>query len=197
MSNEGGQGKPRGRRRNTAADALAAVGPVGDPTRPKNTQADREFIKANVMDFRHIDGNLVWSGRAEDIGSPYQLPPEGYRCSRQRVMHDDDGGQILDVDRNPLKDRCPRWAMRGTDLCIDHAKGSKAVLEEVRKRIVGAADAIAGAMLEIAFDRDLPAADRLKAMNSLMDRGGLKAGVELSADVDSWSELRAIWTQDD
>lgn len=168
-------------------------GPKPEARRPKNTQADREFIQANVEDFMEHDGHLLWKGRARDIGSPYQLPPADKRCVRERTMRDDDGGAILDWDKQPLKLRCPKWAMIGTDICVDHAKGSTAVMSEVRKRIVGAADALAGEMIRIALMGDTEA-DRLKAINSLLDRAGLKGGMEISVDEDSWEGLRKLIT---
>lgn len=155
----------------------------------RNTKSDRDFINAHADQFLHRDGSLVWSGKSEDIGHPYQLPPPHLRCSAARTMRDDDGGQILDRELNPLQTRCPSWAMPGADRCVDHAKGSKAVMDEVRKRIAADANAFYGQLRAIALNADASDADRIKALNSLLDRGGLKAGIEVSADADSWSNL--------
>lgn len=155
----------------------------------RNSKADREFIKAHADQFLHKDGSLVWSGRAEDIGHPYQLPPPHLRCRAERPMRDDEGGAILDADLAPLIRRCPKWAMTGSDRCVEHAKGSKAVMDLVRERIASDANAYYAELRRIAFDREASDADRIKAINSMLDRGGLKAGVEVSADKDSWAEL--------
>jgi uncharacterized protein (UPF0261 family) len=50
-----------------------------------------------------------------------------------RQMRDDHGGAILDVDLQPLKERCPKWAMIGANICVQHAKGSKAVMDEAHR----------------------------------------------------------------
>lgn len=155
----------------------------------RNTAADRDFIEAHVDQFLHKDGRLVWSGRSEDIGHPFQLPPPHLRCTHERTLRDDEGGAILDIEMNPLVRRCPMWAMSGADRCVDHAKGSKAVMDEVRKRIAADANALYGQLRAIAMDSSADDSDRIKALNSLLDRGGLKAGIEVSADEDSWGNI--------
>jgi hypothetical protein len=169
--------------------AVVAKGFDPEAPRPANTAADRDFIEANLDQFLHKDGSLVWSGRSEDIGHPFQLPPPHLRCLAERQLRDDEGGLILDVDLNPLRRRCPMWAMAGADRCVDHAKGSKSVMDEVRKRIAADANAYYGQLREIAMNPHAEDADRIRALNSMLDRGGLKAGVEISADTDSWAEL--------
>lgn len=159
--------------------------------RALNTAADRDFIQANVDQFLHRDGSLIWSGKSEDIGHPSQLPPPELRCSTERQLRDDEGGNILDRDLNPLIRRCPNWAIRGGDRCVDHLKGSKAVMDEVRKRIAADANAFYGELRRIALNPHSEDADRIRALNSLLDRGGLKAGVEISADTDSWAAIYA------
>lgn len=173
-----------------------AKGFDADAPRPANTAADRDFIQANLDQFLHKDGRLVWSGRSEDIGHPFQLPPPHLRCTAERQLRDDEGGEILDVDLNPLKRRCPMWAMSGADRCVDHAKGSKSVMDEVRKRIAADANALYGQLRAIAMDTNANDADRIKALNSLLDRGGLKPGLEISADTDSWAELHRLITSE-
>ena len=160
-----------------------------DAPRPANSAGDREFIKAHADQFLHKDGSLVWSGKSEDIGHPYQLPPPHMRCGTARGIRDDEGGPILDRDLIPLIQRCPNWAMSGADRCVDHAKGSKSVMDKVRERIVSDANVYYSELRRIALDRNASDADRIKAINSMLDRGGLKAGVEVSADKDSWAEL--------
>lgn len=168
-----------------------------DEPRPQNTAADRDFINAHADQFRHIDGKLIWSGRSEDIGHPEQLPPPHLRCSAERKLRDDEGGEILDVDRNPLVDRCPSWAILGGSRCVGHLKGSKSVMDGVRERIAMDANAFYQELRRIALNTAAADADRIKALNSLLDRGGLKAGVEISADTDSWAALHKMITGED
>jgi len=178
---------------------LSAAGGSDEPARPKNTQRDRDFIEQayNMGGLRHLDGRLVWSGRSADLGNPEQLAPDEYRCVRTRVLHDDEGGQILDADRQPLRERCPKWAMPGADRCVEHAEGSKAVMEKVRERIVADANIYYAQLRADALNPNNSAADRIKAINSLFDRGGLKAGVEFSATEDSWAALQKLITGED
>lgn len=136
-----------------------------------------------------MDGLLVWSGLSEDIGSSYQLPPDHLRCTKTRIMHDDDGGEILGKDMQPLRDRCPKWAILNAHMCIDHAQGSQAVQQAVKAKILTAADAIAGALISIAMDEKEKAADRIKAISTLLDRAGIRAGVEISGEIKGWQAV--------
>lgn len=189
----GGRGKPPVGRKALRVVAAGTPHPEGghdpDAPRPANSAADREFIAAHADQFLHRDGKLVWTGEAIDIGNPYQLPPPHLRCTTERGVRDDEGGAILNKDLLPLIRRCPNWAMLGADRCVDHAKGSKAVMDEVRKRIASDANAYYAELRRIALNREASDADRIKAINSMLDRGGLKAGIEVSAEKDSWAEL--------
>lgn len=106
-------------------------------------------------------------------------------------MRDDIGGQILDVDGEPLKERCPNWAMLSAKLCVQHAKGSKAVMEQAREMISGAALALVGQLIKDALSEDLnhTPSDRIKAINSLLDRFGLRGGIEVGPDMPAWREI--------
>lgn len=161
------------------------------PGRPRrrNTEFDRQFIRNNLTEMRVVDGLLVWSGRTEDIGSEYHLPPDDLRCTKLRVMHDDDGGQLLNLNMEPLRQRCMKWAIINSHLCIDHAQGSQAVQQAVKAKILTAADAIAGALITIALDPQEKAAERIKAISTLLDRAGIRAGVEISGEIKGWQAV--------
>lgn len=194
-----GRKTPVGRKVVRAAGASGVTSDVPgghgpDAPRPSNSAADREFIQANLDQFLHKDGSLVWSGIDLDIGNPYQLPPPHLRCTMSRGLRDDEGGAILNRDLVPLIHRCPKWAMNGANRCVDHAQGSKAVMDAVRERIASDANAYYAELRRIALDRTASDGDRIKAINSMLDRGGLKPGVEISADKDSWGELYQMIT---
>lgn len=138
------------------------------------------------------DGLLQWSGFTEDIGSPYQVPPDEKRCTYGRILHDDDGGPILDAVGAILKRRCDAWAMIGTGLCIDHANGSAAVQNAARQRILAAADAVVGALTAIALDPEEKATDRIKALNSLLDRAGIRGGIEVNGEIKGFEKVLQI-----
>ncbi len=88
-------------------------------------------------------------------------------------------------------ERCGRWSMRGTQRCYTHGgKGNLKNVEEHRRAILDAArlqllDSVPDAMEWLV---DLGAhsnADnvRLKAATEILDRAGIRGGIEISADV--------------
>lgn len=164
--------------------------PKAKGSRP-NRKRDEEFIEDNFSQMRyHPDtGQLIWAGRSEDIGSQYTLPPDRLRCVRKTQVLDNDGRQVLDESHGPLMERCHRWAMRNAGLCTQCAGGNAAVQRAVRERIAGAADVIAGELIAMALNHTVEDATRLRALNSLLDRFGIRAGVELSPDVPGWTEV--------
>jgi hypothetical protein len=161
------------------------------PPRPrKNRVRDTKFIADHASEMRFTaDGLLVWSGKSEDIGSEYQLPPDEQRCHKLSEIRDNDGQPVLGADMQPLVERCPRWVMRRAGMCVQCANGSAAVQNAVRERIVGAADAIVGSLLEIAFNDLVPSADRIRALNSLLDRTGIRPGIEVAPDVKGFQQV--------
>jgi hypothetical protein len=196
--------KPRGRGRPratvVAAGSAEGVAPTTGQTEPaatsrhrSNRPQDKQFIQDAVAagEIKVWEGHLVWSGRSQDLLHPFQVPPDERRCLWTRQMRDDIGGQILDADRNPLKERCPKWAMIGANICVEHAKGSKAVMEQAREMIAGAAPALVGQLIRDALNNgeNATASDRIKAINSLLDRFGLRGGIEVGPDMPAWREI--------
>lgn len=201
MADEQKPVRGRGRPRRVSVIAAGSEADLGEhsgmpPTGRKprtNTAQDKAFIEQAAVsgELRHWDGHIVWSGKSEDLLHPYQVPDDGRRCRHLRQMKDDLGQPILDVDREPLKERCPNWAMLGANICVQHAKGSKAVMDEARLMIAGAAPALVGQLIRDALDTSLHAnaSDRIKAINSLLDRFGLRGGIEVGPDMPAWREI--------
>lgn len=174
-----------------ASEPVASSAPGRKPR--TNSAQDKAFIEQAAVsgELRHWDGHIVWSGKSEDLLHPYQVPTDDRRCRHLRQMKDDLGQPILDVDHHPLKERCPSWAMLGANICVQHAKGSKAVMDEARLMIAGAAPALVGQLIRDALDTSLHAnaSDRIKAINSLLDRFGLRGGIEVGPDMPAWREI--------
>lgn len=189
----------RGRRLSVVAAGTEDTSRVVEETsvpavrRRTNSQEDKVFIEQAAVagELKAVDGHLIWSGRSEDLLHPYQVPTDERRCRHVRQMKDDLGQPILDVDLNPLKERCPKWAMLGANICVKHAKGSKAVMDEAREMIAGAAPALVGQLIKDALDdsHTSSASDRIKAINSLLDRFGLRGGIEVGPDMPAWREI--------
>lgn len=86
-------------------------------------------------------------------------------------------------------ERCKRWSLRGTNVCVKHGaqlpnvrEHSEAVVESARMRLMGMADeAVDG--LEDLIKVGTSAQIRLAAIKEVLDRSGLKGGPDLSVEV--------------
>lgn len=169
-----------------------------DPPRKstrRNTQVDRDFIAGNKYNFRMMDGQLVYTGEPLDFGYPYQLPPDEFRCTFEVLVRDDEGNAVLDVDREELKRRCPKWGMqiangRTLHLCLEHVpRGAAGVQAAIKEMMLSASLAVTAAVIKDAKDPKTQPRDRVAIWREMMDRVGVRGGVEISADVALWERV--------
>lgn len=157
-------------------------------------EGDSEFLARELQNTR-IDaetGLLVWSGRSCDIAASFQAPPDKMRCIETFAVLDDDNNPVLDMDRSPLRRRCEGWQVLGGLKCIEHLGGRAKVISKAQERLVNAADAMTGMLIDMAMGVGLGATDaatQLRAINSVLDRAGIKAGVEINHTIAPWQEM--------
>jgi hypothetical protein len=162
------------------------------PPRKRNTQADKTWIAEQKRALRVTpEGLLQWTGRAADIGNPYQMPPDevGARCLHDRPVVDDEGQNILDADGLVLRARCPKWCIPGAAFCSDHSGGRNSAKALAKKLAEDASVQAMGELKAIAFDPLQDADTRLKALNSLLDRAGVKGGLDITLDAKGYEEI--------
>lgn len=131
-----------------------------------------------------------WSGLAEDKGNPWMIPPPGKRCNGKAYVRDADGNYIMDSDNPPkrIMRPCYNWPMKGASVCIKHGGGIERVRRGAMERLIGALDATTGALIELALSPDTEDKVKIQAINSILDRTGLKGGVEIDVSVPGWQE---------
>lgn len=86
-------------------------------------------------------------------------------------------------------DRCNRWSLRGTTVCRKHgaqlpsvAAHADAVVESARLQIFGMADDAAEYLGEL-MKPGVPDAIRLKAIENVLNRSGIRDGMDLNVTV--------------
>lgn len=86
-------------------------------------------------------------------------------------------------------EQCARWSLRGTVKCIKHGgqipgvrQHSEAMVEAARLRLIGATDEAVDWLLELA-ESSTSDAVRLKATTEVLDRAGVRGGVEVDVTV--------------
>jgi hypothetical protein len=139
-----------------------------------------------------------WSGLAEDKGNPWQIPPPHAACAGKAYVRDVDGNYIMDSDDPPkrIMRPCWNWPMKGSTVCIKHGGGIERVRRGAMDRLVSALDVTTGRLIQLALDPGTEDKVRLGAINSIMDRAGVKGGVEVDLKVPGWQEaLREMFAE--
>lgn len=87
-------------------------------------------------------------------------------------------------------ERCTRWSLRGTKVCITHGgtlpnvkEYAAAVVESARLRLLGNAD-LAVATLQDLTQPGTAEGVRLKAASEILDRVGVRGGFEVAVEVE-------------
>lgn len=184
--------------------------PARDPSKRKidgkyrNTDADQAWIEANAdrleviddEDLVRTDARMRFTGDTSQIGSMFVLPDEKQRCVGTAYVRDDEGKKILGKDDLPLRRPCSHWPMKGTSVCVVHGGGVPSVKQAALNRLISGLDAASGELVRLATSEDVEDAVKVRAIGSLMDRVGLRAGVEVSIEVPAWQQMMRDWVNE-
>jgi hypothetical protein len=144
-------------------------------------QKDKDFIEEHAQEMRMTpDGRLVWSGETRDLGNPFQMPPPERQCQKGDIIRDAHGQPILGADGLEVMRPCENWTIVGAPICIQHAGGVGRVRQLAQEQIAACTHALIGVLVEIAMDPAAENKERIAATNSLLDRGGVKAGIDVT-----------------
>lgn len=158
-----------------------------------NTPADEAYVQwmslpenggLEIIDLKEqaedipFPAKMRWSGDNDD-DSPWKLPPPGRRCRGTAYVRDADGDYIVDRNNVRLTRPCWKHPIKGATVCLSHGGGVARVRRAAIERMASALDAITGALIKIALNEEASDKDRITAINSIMDRVGVRAGVEI------------------
>ncbi len=155
-----------------------------------NIPADEGFLewmeensRLEVIDPAEFDlpfaAKKRFAGAKDEPGSPWMVPPKGARCAARAYVRDADGDYIVDENDERLQRPCYNWPMRGAKVCLHHGGGVIRVKKKAIERLASSLDAVTGALIKIALDENVNPKDRITAINSVMDRVGVRGGVEV------------------
>lgn len=161
-------------------------------TKKGNIPADDAFIEwmqerhaLEVFDSKQEEHGLPFAaklrfkGDRDDDDSPWKIPPPGKRCAGTAYVRDVDGDYIVDLNNERIMRPCYNWPMKGMKVCLYHGGGVKRVKKAAVERLVSALDAVSGALIKIALDENADPKVRVQAINSIMDRVGVRGGTEV------------------
>lgn len=187
----------RGQKRSDGADDVKV------PTTKAfgNAKMDREWLKEQIdlglveaIDEDETDipfGAMIrWTGDPNDLGSHWVLPPEGRRCRGKSKVRDNEGRVIVAGEENqPLLRPCGKPAILGGAVCVKHGGGTEVVKNAAKMRLLAASDKLIGALITIALDATQDAKARVAAINSALDRAGIKGITEITVDTPQWRNM--------
>lgn len=167
-----------------------------------NTAIDREFLRKAMAagqleaidpegpDALPFEAMVRYNGDPDVQGSPYFIPPEGGRCKGTAFVRDGSGSYIMATNGKRLRRPCNRWPVKGgAGVCIVHGGGTSKALAMAKMRLLSAADAVTGSLIKIALDEKMEPKVRVAACNSILDRVGVKAGIDVTVEVKPWQDL--------
>lgn len=131
-----------------------------------------------------------WSGNAEDEGNPWMVPPPHASCAGKAYIRDADGNYVMDSSTPPKRVMrpCWNWPMKGSTVCIKHGGGIERVRKGAMERLASALDATTGELIKLALSNETEDKVKIQAINSILDRTGLKGGIEIDIQTPGWQE---------
>lgn len=195
---------PRTRKRTTAVVAISAVPPEqlkkAKVEKNGNTKPDAAWLDAHADELfipdeaERPEGFLYdihyqWDGYADDLDleffEQFRRPQAmDRRCNGTAYVRDESGMYVIDNDWERLRRPCLSAPGRGTTVC--HAHGSKIpqVVAAAKARLAEASEVVALRLIGLTAARDeedfkIRAQDRIAAASAVLDRAGVKGGVEL------------------
>ena len=96
---------------------------------------------------------------------------------------------ILDPDGRKQYRPCQAWAMHGSTVCDMHGGNAPQVIAEAKKNLALATRNISDVLIDIALDERQAPDVRIKAAVQVMDRAGIRSGVDLGIEIPKWQDV--------
>jgi hypothetical protein len=154
---------------------------------------------------------LQWDYLQDDLNPEffefYRLPsndPAGPRkCTGTAYIRDRRGGYVIDAEWNRLTRQCIGRPGRGTTVCQAHGAKIPTVKAAAVQRLAEASEMVAMRLIGLTGYADemlnpIDHKDRIAASNSVLDRVGIKTGVEIEVITPGFKNvLDRMFTEED
>lgn len=138
-----------------------------------------------------------WEGTLEDLNIEFFesfIPAGRRRCNGTAYVRDERGGYVIDADWNRLTRPCLAAAARGTVICHSHGAKIPQVRAAAEKVLADAAEIVAMRLVGLTGATDENAEsiahkDRISAANSVLDRAGIKGGVNVEVSTPGFKNV--------
>lgn len=173
------------------------------PTPPKtkvrgNTKADVEWLEiqlnaGRLYEYDTSDGaespcgaRYQWQGYCDEIEPQWFLDRARgtRRCSSTAVIRDDTGAYVTDLNDEPLRRPCLFPPVLGANVCRMHGGSTEHIKRGAAIRLAEASNKAADTLIRLTDPTDelgtpVEQKVRVQAANSVLDRVGIKGGVEV------------------
>ncbi len=181
-----------------------------------NTKSDQAWLE-EVMQLGEInqpdesmrpDGFLYdiqfqWEGYASEVNidffeSFWVGKPGDNRCNGTAYIRDMRGSYIVDCEWQRLTRPCLNRPARGTVVCHAHGARIPAVKAAAQRVIAEASEVVALRLVGMTDPvGEMDSKVRLNAINSVLDRAGIKGGVEVEVTMPGYKQVLADLFGDD
>jgi hypothetical protein len=166
-----------------------------------NSIGDQEWIAATLADgsLHPIDPELKpdgflydviyqWDALADEVDEEffeYYRPTRGVsaipkKCNAPAYIRDQRGGYVVDAEWQRLRRQCVSRPARGANVCYAHGSQIPVVKAAAQRRLAEASEVIAMRLINMTDPKEMEDAKvRLGAINSALDRAGIKGTVEV------------------
>lgn len=170
-----------------------------------NSKPDQAWILAEAESLARMkvkpadcpwDVELQWDGHVEELDPDWFTPYlRGDRhCTGVAYIRDGRGGYIIDLEGIRLQRPCLAIPMLGSMVCQKHGGQLGHVREAAKVRLTHAAEKAANTLITLTDPRDelneiVDQKVRVQAANSVLDRVGVKAGVDVEVTVPGYKNV--------
>lgn len=178
----------------TSEERQARALKTGKKTTGGNTRPDAawlEEVKAELHDPIEAERppqflyrvNYQWEGFADELNleffESFRRPmPDDRKCNGTAYVRDATGMYVIDCEWQRLTRPCLNRPGKGTNVCHAHGSQIPVVKAAAERALAEAAEAVAFRLIGLT-DKAEDEKVRLAAMNSVLDRAGIKGGMQV------------------
>lgn len=111
------------------------------------------------------------------------------KCAGRAVVRDARNQPILGPDGERQYRPCQNFAANGTRFCQKHGGSFEPTVLAAKRRLLYGAEDLVEILERIARDERQPPAVRIKAINSYLDRAGIRGGQEITIETPGWQRV--------
>jgi hypothetical protein len=195
------KGLPLGRKaepRKTRKDGLAIVNVPKD--KPGNTKLDQGWMSRHADELTEVEESdevpfgvrYRWSGQAPMVAGEFLTGDDERHerpCVGRAFIRDGEGRKIIDSEGLLLTRPCAKPPMAGAVACGSHGGLTPGSLAAAKTRLLASADAVVGRLIYIALHPGTLDEVAIRAINSILDRAGIRAGSEIDVKTPEWQQM--------